>query len=353
MGSTLNAVVIGSRSVGDGFPCFVIAEVGVNHNGDLETAKRLVDASVKVGADAVKFQAFKAERLVSQGAPKAKYQKRAEKGESQLKMLKRLELTEEDLSTLNVYSRERGIIFLASAFDEESADALERIGVPAYKMGSGELTNLPLLAHVAQKGKPLIISSGMSTLEEVSEAISTVKRNACREIVLLHCVSNYPATARDVNLKAIQTLKDKFNVPTGFSDHTLSLVIPAAAVSMGACVIEKHITLDHKMAGPDHRASLEPGEFKIMVENIREVEEALGDGVKRVTEGEREIRDVARRSLVAAVDIPAGSTITMEMLDIKRPGTGISPKHATAVAGKKAKVLIKKDELIKWELLGP
>jgi N-acetylneuraminate synthase len=348
----LKAVVICSKSLGDGFPCFVIAEAGVNHNGDLEIARRLVDASVKAGADAVKFQAFKAERLVIQSAPKAKYQKNGEKSDSQLKMLKKLELTEEDFKTLNVYSQKKGIIFLASVFDEESTEVLERIGVPAYKMGSGELTNLPLLAYVAEKGKPMIISSGMSTLDEVSEAISTVRGNGCKEIILLHCISNYPAAAHDVNLKVIKTLKEKFRLPIGFSDHTLSLVIPAVAVSMGAIVIEKHITLDHKMAGPDHRASLEPEEFYSMVKNIREVEEALGDGLKRVTEGEQEIRNVARRSLVAAVDIPAGSTISLEMLDVKRPGTGISPKHARKVAGKKAKELIRRDELIKWELLG-
>ncbi len=349
----MNAVQIGGKLVGDGSPCFVIAEAGVNHNGNLETAKRLIDASVEAGADAVKFQAYRAEKLVTLNAPKAGYQRRMKTSESQFKMLKELELNEEAFSTLKDYSAKKDTIFLASAFDEESADVLERIGVPAYKTGSGELTNLPLLEHIARKGKPMIVSSGMSTIEEISEAISTIKSGGGREIVLLHCVSNYPAAAQDVNLKVIQTLKNRFKLPIGFSDHTLSIIIPSAAVSIGACVIEKHITLDHNLAGPDHRASLEPEEFRVMVNNIREVEEALGDGVKRVTKDEKEIREVARRSLVAAVNIPAGTIITLEMLDIKRPGTGISPKYAGDVAGKRAKVSIKRDELIDWKLLEP
>jgi len=337
--------------VGEGEPCFIIAEAGVNHNGDVELGKKLIDAAKSSGADAVKFQAFRAERLATRGARKADYQRITQGDDSQLEMLRRLELSEVEFKELADYSRKREIIFLSSCFDPESADLLEKLDIAAYKMGSGELTNLPLLRHVASKGRPMILSSGMSTMEEVAEALGTVSEGGCDRVVLLHCVSSYPVKADDVNLRVIETLRDHFRIPVGFSDHTLSPVIPAAAVALGAVMIEKHFTLDHKLPGPDHRMSLEPEEFRRMTANIREVEKALGDGVKKVSEAERQVSEVARRSIVAAVDIPAGAMIKHEMLDIKRPGTGIEPKRIGEIVGKKARRLIRRDELISWDAL--
>jgi N-acetylneuraminate synthase/N,N'-diacetyllegionaminate synthase len=347
----LEPVEIAGRLVGEGKPCFIIAEAGVNHNGDVELGKKLIDAAKSSGADAVKFQAFRAERLATRSARKANYQRTAQDDDSQFEMLRRLELSGGDFKELADHSRRRGIIFLSSCFDPESADLLEKLDIAAYKMGSGELTNLPLLRYVASKGRPMILSSGMSTMEEVAEALEAVREGGCDHIVLLHCISSYPAKAEDVNLRVIRALSEHFKVHVGFSDHTLSLVIPAAAVTLGAVMVEKHFTLDHSLSGPDHGMSLEPKEFRGMVANIREVEEALGDGVKRVREAERQVRAVSRRSVVAAVDIPAGTRITSEMLDIKRPGIGIEPKRIGEVVGKKAKRLIGRDELISWEAL--
>jgi N-acetylneuraminate synthase/N,N'-diacetyllegionaminate synthase len=344
-------VEISGHLIGDGKPCFVIAEAGVNHNGDVELGKKLIEAAKFAGADAVKFQAFRAERLASSGARKATYQNTVAGDDSQLEMLRKLELTEDEFRVLSNHSRKKGVVFLSSAFDFESADLLDRLGVVAYKMGSGELTNLPLLRYIGGKGRPVILSSGMSTMEEVEEALEAVKGAGCDRIVLLHCVSSYPTRAEDANLRVIRTLRDRFGVLVGFSDHTLSLVIPAASVALGAVIVEKHLTLDHNLPGPDHGMSLEPDEFNEMVKNIREVEASLGDGVKRVTESEKGVREVARRSVVAVVDIPAGTSITREMLDIKRPGTGIEPKRIDEVVGKRAKRLIKRDELIAWDSL--
>ena len=236
-------------------------------------------------------------------------------------------------------------------FDRESADFLDRLGVPAFKVGSGEITNFPLLKHIARKKKPIILSTGMATLEEVKGALDAIKEEGAGEIVLLHCVSSYPAKIEDMNLKAMETLRNAFKLPVGLSDHSLGITIPIAATALGACIIEKHFTLDKNLPGPDHRASLEPDELKRMITAIRAVEKALGSGIKRPAKDETENKKVGRRSIVARVDIPVGVVITEAMLDIKRPGTGIEPKYLDKIAGRTAKFAIKQDDLINWRAL--
>lgn len=268
--------------MGSGRPCFIIAEAGVNHNGSLDLALKLVDAAVAAGADAVKFQTFRADRLVTLHAPKAAYQSETTGGaESQFEMLRKLELDERGHRALVDHCASRGIAFLSTPFDEESADILETLGVPAYKLPSGELTNLPFLRHVAQKKRPMIMSTGMATMEEVGKAVEAVRIAECTDLILLHCVSAYPADPADVNLRAMATLAESFGVPVGYSDHTLGIEVALAAVAMGACILEKHFTLDRSLPGPDHRISAEPAELATLVASARKVEAALGNGVKR------------------------------------------------------------------------
>ncbi len=340
-------VKIGDRLIGEGQPCFIIAEAGVNHNGDVNIARKLIDVAREAGADAVKFQTFTAEEVVTPGAEKAGYQKETTSPEeSQLDMIKKLELSEKDFEDLFNYARKKGIIFLSSPFDKGSADLLDRLGLPAFKIASGEINNFPFLKYVAAKGKPMILSTGMSTLKEVAEAVDVIRNEGIEEIVLLHCVSCYPARIEDTNLRVMETLRQAFDLPVGLSDHSLGIIVPIAAVVLGACVIEKHFTLDKNLPGPDHRASLEPGELKEMVRAIRDVEKALGDGVKQPTAEEEEVKKVARRSIIARVDISEGVIITQDMLVLRRPGTGIEPKNLDKVVGKKAKRKIKSGELI-------
>ncbi len=348
----MKIVKIGSKSIGDGEPCFIIAEAGVNHNGDIELAKKLVDIAVEAGTDAVKFQTFKAENVVTKNAPKADYQaKNTGSNESQHEMLKELELSEDEFKELYKYTKRRGIIFLSTPFDFESVDFLEELGVPAFKVSSADLTNLPFLKYIAEKRKPIILSTGMGTLGEIEEAINTIKNAGNEDIILLHCVTSYPAKFESLNLRAIQTLKEAFKLPVGFSDHSLGIYASIAAVALGAVVIEKHFTLDKNLPGPDHKASLNPEELKEMIEEIRIIEKALGDGIKRAAPEEIEIRRVVRRSIVAKVDIPKGATITKDMITFKRPETGLSPKYYKEIIGKKARKKINKDEVITFELI--
>lgn len=344
-------VSIGDRLVGEGEPCFIIAEAGVNHNGDVGLAKKLIDAAREAGADAVKFQSFITEEVVTPGAQKAEYQKETTGAdESQFDMLKRLELTENNFTELSNYARNKGLIFLATPFDERSVDLLDELDVPAFKIASGEITNVPLLRHIARKNKPIILSTGMSTLEEIRESLEIIRQEKLTEIILLHCVSCYPAQIADMNLRAMQTLKLTFGLPVGLSDHTQSAVaVPVAALVSGACVIEKHFTLDKNLPGPDHRASLEPDELRQMVNAIRDIEKALGNGVKKPTPEEKENRKVARRSIVAKVDIPRGTVIKEDMLDVKRPGTGIEPKYLTTVIGRRVRRNIGRGEMVGWD----
>jgi len=348
----MEKIRIGDRLIGEEEPCFIIAEAGVNHNGNINLAKKLIEVSKDAGVDAVKFQTFKAESVVVKNAKKAEYQKETtDARESQYDMIKKLELTEEDFKELADYAKEKDILFLSSPFDKESVDLLDGVNVPVFKIASGEITNFPLLKHIAEKGKPIILSTGMATLGEIEDALRVIREVGVDDVVLLHCVTSYPAKMEDVNLMVLGTLKYAFKLPVGFSDHTHGITVPIAAVSLGAVVIEKHFTLDKNLPGPDHKASLEPDELKEMVMAIRYVEKALGDGIKLPTKEEEEIKKVARRSVVAKVDIPEGAIITEDMLDVKRPGTGIAPKYFDLVVGRKAKENIKKDEIIAMRMI--
>jgi len=263
-------IKIANRYVSFNKPCFIIAEAGVNHNGRLDLAFKLVDAAVASGTNAVKFQTFKAESLVVHNAVKAEYQQLSTgDNESQLEMIRRLELTYEEFDKIKAYCRKKKIVFLSTPFDRDSADFLDDLGVSAFKISSGEITNYPLLQHIASKGKPIILSTGMSYLGEVEKALEMIYKCNNRKIILLHCVSNYPAAPMDVNLRAMKTMSEAFRVPVGYSDHTLGIEVSLAAVALGACVLEKHLTLDRKLIGPDHEASLEPNELRSLVKGVR------------------------------------------------------------------------------------
>lgn len=333
--------------------CIVIGEIGVNHNGSLDLAKKMIDVAVKAGADAVKFQTFSAEKLATRTAEKAEYQKKND-GEagSQIEMLKRLELSKGDLEACQKYCKKVNMVFLSTPFDEEAADLLEEVGVEGYKVSSGDLTNLPLLAHMAAKGKPMIISTGMANMAETEEAVTTIRENGNPPLAILHCVSNYPAAPEEANLRAMDTLSAAFNVPVGWSDHTLGDAIALASIARGAKILEKHYTLDTNMPGPDHKASLEPAEFAELIRKIRDVEAALGDGVKRPQPSEFDTAKVARRSIVSACDIAKGTIIEEKHLICKRPGTGLAPRMIPLVVGRIAKVNIGRDSLIGLEYLG-
>jgi N,N'-diacetyllegionaminate synthase len=346
------SIAIDGRRIGENAPCFLIAEAGVNHNGDLGLAHRLIDVAVDAGADAVKFQTFCADRLVTATAPKAAYQKQAmDDGESQHAMLKRLELSGDAHLALMAHCRARAIMFLSSPFDEQAADFLESLGVAAFKIPSGEIVNLPYLDHVARKGRPVILSSGMSTLEEVTTAVEAIRRTGNDQIVLLHCLSNYPADPAQANLRAMATMAAACKCPVGFSDHTEGPAVAIAAVALGACVIERHFTVDRDLPGPDHRASLGPAELATMIRDIRVAESALGDGRKRPQPSELEISAVARKSIVAARDLPAGTELRAADLRMMRPGTGIAPPHAPRLVGRRLRSAVGAGTLITWDML--
>jgi len=329
---------------------FLIAEVGVNHNGSLATAKKLVDVAVAAGVDAVKFQTFNAELLVSKYAPKTRYQKiTTARDESQLGMIKKLELDFNAHKELLRYCRKKKIIFLSSPFDLESINLLARLGLKIFKIPSGEITNLPYLRKIGSLRKKIIMSTGMANLKEIKDAIDVLVKSGTKKesITVLQCNTEYPTPMEDVNLKAMITIQDIFKIKVGYSDHTLGIEAAIAATALGASVIEKHFTLDKNMPGPDHQASLEPDELKRMVNAVRNVEIALGSGVKEASPSEKINRGVVRKSIVAAVDIKRGERFTKENLAIKRPGTGVSPMRWDVVLGKVAKKDFYQDELIK------
>lgn len=345
-------LIVADRVIGEGNPCFLIAEAGVNHNGDLDLALRMIDAAADAGADAVKFQTFRADRLVTAGARKARYQESASHpGESQLEMLRRLELSEEMHPPLVARCSERGVVFLSTPFDEESALFLETLGVPAFKVGSGDLTNLPFLGLLASLGRPMIVSTGMGDHEEVRDAVETIRSEGNSDVVLLHCVSNYPANPRDVNLRAMTTLRDSFGTFVGFSDHTEGFEVALAAVALGASVVEKHFTLDRSLPGPDQRASMEPQGFRRLVEAVRLVESCLGDGVKRSTASEAETAYVARKSLVALRALAVGETLDLRSIGARRPGGGIPPSERDALVGRRVTRAISAGEPLSWEMI--
>jgi N-acetylneuraminate synthase len=346
-------VRIGDRSVGPDLPCLVIAEAGVNHNGSLEMALRLVDVAADAGADIVKFQTFRSEEVVSPIAPRADYQTRnTGSSESQLEMVKKLELPIEAFQAIKHHCDMRGIVFLSTPFDRGSVDLLKTLDVLAFKVGSGELTNLPFLKYIAEQRKPLIVSTGMSTLDEVKAAVDVVKKAEDPNLVLLHCVSNYPASASSVNLRAMKTLEKNFEVPSGYSDHTGGIEISLAAAALGACVIEKHFTLDRSLPGPDHKASLEPNELRAMAAGIRKVQAALGDGRKQPAAEELNTAAVARRSLVAACDLRAGTVLAESMIAIRRPGTGLPPARLQELIGRRLRQDLAAGNLFTLEMLG-
>ncbi len=327
----------------------VIAEAGVNHNGDLDMALRLIEEAASAGADLVKFQTFSAERLSTKYAAKADYQKiNTDSSESQYDMLRKLELTEEMHEKLIEHCIKCEIGFLSTGFDIQSIDFLDSLGLDLFKIPSGEITNLPYLRHIARYRKQVIISTGMSTLDEIGAALNVLTENGMKrdQITVLHCNTEYPTPVSDVNLRAMCSIRDTFDVDVGYSDHTLGIEVAIAAVALGASVIEKHFTLDRQLPGPDQKVSLEPAELKQMISSIRNIEKALGDGVKRPGVGELKNRAIARKSLVAAQDISKGEIFNEENIVVKRPGNGLSPMMWDEVIGKKASRDFIYDELI-------
>ncbi len=339
-------IKIGTREVGKGRPCFIIAEAGVNHNGKFALAKKLVDAAALTGADAVKFQAFKSEDLATEKAEMAGYQEKSLGKKTQREMLKKYELRLEDFEKLKEYCDEKGILFLATPHTGAKVlDFVDKL-VPSFKIGSGDVTNLPFLEEVALKGKPIILSTGMSTMKEVKDALEVIYKTGNRKVVVLHCTTNYPCSFNEVNLRAMKAMQKELDCLVGYSDHTTGTTVPVMAAALGAVVIEKHFTLDKSLPGPDHKASLEQDEFREMVESIRNAELALGSCEKSPAESEVGMMKHARKSIVAAVDLEKGTRVTKEMLSAKRPGTGLSPALVSMVLGKEAKRGIKKGELI-------
>lgn len=345
-------IEIGKKRIGEGEPVFIIAEAGVNHNGSLEAARALVREAHASGADCVKFQTFKAERVATAGAPKAKYQLgTTDKNESQLDMLKKLELKYEDHVELKSYAESLGIVFMSTPYSFEDIDLLESIGVPAYKVASGQIIELLFLQRIARTGKPVVLSTGMATLAEADEAVRAIRAEGNGKIVLLQCTTDYPSRLSDCNLRAMATLRSSFGLPVGYSDHTTGDEAAIATVALGARVIEKHFTLDKSLPGPDHSSSFTPSEFSSLVKKIRAVEVALGSGRKEPSATEKENAKGMRRSLVAGLDIRKGEVIKEGMITFKRPAAGLSPSFYGMVVGKSAARDIAKDELFTMEMV--
>lgn len=348
----MKPVGIGPRTVGDGHPCYVIAEAGANHNRDLDTAKRLIAVAAGAGADAVKFQTYSGRSLYSTKTPRFDYL-----GELGAKpaheLLEDIALPRDWQPLLAAHARDLGIEFLSSPFDRDAVDQLDALDVAAFKVASAEIVDLELVAYMAAKKRPLVISTGMASIGEVEDAVEAARAAGAVDICLLQCASVYPAPPTAMNLRAVLTMKAAFGMPVGLSDHTLGIHVAPAAVALGANLVEKHFTLDRTQSGPDHSFAIEPAELRTLVLHIREVEEALGDGTKSGPSPEEavEMFAKARRSVVAACEIPAGTRITREMLTVKRPGSGIKPKLIDAVVGRVAPVTIEEDEVITWDMV--
>jgi N,N'-diacetyllegionaminate synthase len=345
-------VTIGGHVIADGGRPFVIAEIGVNHNGDLELARRMVRAARDAGADCVKFQTFRAERVASTAAPKAPYQLRTtDTAESQVEMLRRLELPEVEHRALLELCDELGLVFMSSPYSVDDLEFLVDLGVPAIKIASALLVEPAMVRAAGRSGLPTIVSTGLATLDEVTEAVGTYRDAGGRDLILLQCTTDYPAAVADANLRAMATLRDEFNVPVGYSDHTAGFAVVVAAVALGACVIEKHFTTDRSLPGPDQAASADPSEFQTMVGAARDAAAALGHAEKAPTASERSNIAAMRRGLVAGVDIPAGTVLTEAMLATKRPATGIAPREIDVVIGSRARTTIAADTVLTWDLL--
>lgn len=329
---------------------YVIAEAGVNHNGSVKNAFKMIDCAKECGCDCIKFQTFKADALVTSNAPKADYQMRNTNGSNtQFEMLKSLELNDREFEELKAHCDEIGIEFMSTPFDIESVDVLEKIGVTRYKISSGDINNKQLLQYVAKTGKSMVVSTGMSTIEEVTKAVDWIEQVGNHQITLLHCTSNYPTSYDEVNMKAMQTLQQKFGYPIGYSDHTKGDLASIVAVAMGATVIEKHFTLDKNMEGPDHKASLNVEELKEMVDDIRAVETIMGNGVKQPMKSELNTRSVARKSVVLAHNIQKGEILKKEDLVLKRPGNGLAPEYLDELIGKVLVRNMRAEEMITWK----
>ena len=331
---------------------FIIAEAGVNHNSDLSIAKELIDVASEANADAVKFQSFIAENLVTFNAPKANYQiRRSNKTESQYDMLKKLELSINFHEKLIDHCQKKNVIFLSTPFDYHSLNMLCELNIPVIKISSGDITNIPFLEHIAELEKPVILSTGMSNLSEVEKAVRSIINNGEKKLLaLMHCVSNYPAKYQDINLNVINTLQKAFDLPVGYSDHSIGIEIPIAAVAIGSVIIEKHFTLNKNFKGPDHKASAEPDELKKMIDCIRNIEKAMGNGIKYPSKDEIEISKIARKSIVANCNIQKGAIVSDEMFAIKRPGNGLKPDMIKWIVGKKINQSVAKDTILTWEM---
>lgn len=347
----IKTIKIGQKLIGDKHPCFIIAEAGINHNGKLSIAKKLVDAAVHAGADAVKFQTFKAEGVVTDDVDIASYAKKnIKKNLTQLQMIKHYELPYESFRELKKYCDKKKILFLSTPHSFDAVDFLEDL-VPAYKFGSGDLTNIPTLQYAAKKHKPILLGTGMASLQEVRDALRAIHKSGNRQVIALHCTTNYPCPIDEVNLRAMLTMQHTLDCLVGYSDHTRGITVPLMAATLGAVVIEKHFTLDRTMPGPDHAASLEPTELIQMVTEIRNIETILGSYAKKPTQSEKEIMRLVRKSIVAHHPIKKGAVLKKNMLAIKRPGTGLSPSQIDHIIGRKTKKPIKKDQLIRLNMV--
>lgn len=345
-------IKIGNRIIGEGHPVFIVAEIGINHNGDPVLAEKLIRAAADAGVDAVKFQTFKAEDLVAVNTPKDEYMKKETgSSESMYDMFKRLELPQNSYRSLKDLAESMGLIFFSSPFSESAVDFLFNLGVKVFKIASAEITNLPLLRYIGRKGLPVILSTGMSKMDEVKTAVRTLESSGCKDIILLHATISHPAKKEDLNLRAIATLKNEFKFPVGYSDHTDDIFVPSLAVASGAVLIEKHFTLDKLMDGPDHCHSMDPKGMSDMVKMIRDSEKILGASDKTCVKAEEDVRLLARRSIISKKGISKGTRIESSMITVKRPGTGIAPLSIDEVLGKVALVDIPSDETIKWDMI--
>jgi N,N'-diacetyllegionaminate synthase len=350
----MKKIRIGNKRIGQGEPCFIVAEAGVNHNGDINLAKKLVAAAKDAGADAVKFQTFSTESIITRHAPKAAYQRQTTpEKETQMEMIKKLELGYQDFKSIKKLADELDIIFLSTPTAPEDIDFLVKSGVPALKVASMDIVNYPLLGYFGAQGIPVILSTGMSTMGEIEKGLAVLRRSGARDLILLQCVTNYPIKDNEANLLVMDTLRKAFQIPVGFSDHTAGITVPIAAAARGACLIEKHFTLDRKLPGPDHASSLDPDTFKAMVQAIRTVESALGSPVKKPLPVEKENRKIMRRSIVAAEDIPANTVLQPHHFALKRPGTGLGAEQIELLVGLKTMKAISKDEMITFKVLPP
>lgn len=338
----MDIIKINGRSIGDGEPCFIIAEAGINYNGDMKLAKELIDVAKDANADAVKFQTHLAEKEMLKGEITADYI-----GEPVYDLIKRMEMSKEQHLELMDYCDKKGILFLSTGYCKEAIDILDELGMPLFKVGSGEVTNLQLIEYIANKKKPMIISTGMTTIEELGPSVEIIKK-LNDKIILLQCTSTYPTRYEDVFLKGIEELRKEFKVPVGFSDHSEGIYTSLAAVALGACVIEKHFTIDMNLPGPDHKASIEPHELKELVKGTRAIEDAMKNS-KNVIEDEKGVQQFARESVVSIVDISGETILTKDMISVKRPGTGIPAKNFNDIVGKKTNKAIKENSLIKWD----